>query len=251
MKQLIKRTTLSTALVIVGLAAAHADMSIEQSRSFQQGGQTQTQTYGVKPGDFDAGAIAFALFQPSPQLIVYGITPTQPSTAALESVKRAVMDYMPPAPLGAGRLYGVASQVYQWAAWGVDSGWLDADYFGRLTGSCVTSHLGEFQSGVPWAAMPSSTTACAVSAYLQAYSVNPRGYVAGNLMGLVPLCEVAQKNDCNITGGAFNPWAIYRQRQEQAAAQAQANLRAAQSRAQEMHEQAYQRYLRLTGKAPQ
>ena len=42
------------------------------------------------------------------------------------------------------------------------------------------------------------------------------------MKGLIPLCEVAQGNDCNITGGAFNPWAIFKQRLQKTEQQIQA-----------------------------
>jgi hypothetical protein len=86
---------------------------------------------------------------------------------------------------------------------------------------------------------------CQVEAYIKSYAMNPKGYAGGNLMGLVPLCEVQQQNDCNITSGSFDP--MERLQQMQAARAAEERQMKAQLRwnAVSMHSQKFAEYLGL------
>lgn len=242
-------------------AIAHADLSIEQSQTYKSNGQTTTQNFGVSPSDFDAAGIYGTLLQFSTgnleNSVVYGITPAPPSRDALGRARNAYLygsqlggltpaglaqdpatlnqaqalqfgrDQQQPTPPttytpgGAAPLAaGVFPQVVNWAAWGIQKGWIDPSHLSRAYASCIRQQLADLSAEN--ILFSKKAGICGVQAYIQAYAVNPQGYAGGNMKGLIPLCEVQQGNDCNITGGEYDPWAIFKARLRKTEQQIQA-----------------------------
>lgn len=231
-------------LLTAGYGSAHADLSIEQSRQFNSGGQSQTIKTGVAPSDFDPNLIAYKLTMAGGGEMgqLWAATPEQPTAASWKAANQAVANG---ANLAGGAISSVGgtflTSVTGWVAWGIQSGFIDPGYYSRLLASCITRESGntDFQG------LMYRRQSCQVSAYIQAYALNPRGYVGGNLMGLVPLCEVQQQNDCDITSGQFDPMAALKRNQAKAAQEQQALQSQMRWNAMSMHSQKFALYLAL------
>lgn len=242
MKINFQKTALALALIFAGAQAAHADLGIEQSRTFNSGGGQTTMKMGVAPSDFDPTEIAYKITTAGTGELgqLWGVTPEQPSLASERAAQQAVINGANMAArsvpqFGIGGVGGnFLPSITDWVAWGIQAGFISPGYYSQVLANCLVRESGNTsEEGRMF-----RTQACQVQAYIQSYAVNPKGYVGGNLMGLVPLCEVQQQNDCNITGGSFNPMARLQQvRAERAAEERNLPL--------QMHAEKYALYLAL------
>lgn len=255
MKIKVNQLALAFALVsLFGSATASADMGIEQSRTFNSGGGQTTMKMGVSPSEFDPMQIAYKLTMAQGEMAeLWAMTPEQPSLASQRAAEQALNNGIDMAirsipQFGIGGVGGsFLPTITSWVAWGIQQGFVAPDYYSQVLASCLVRESGNTGED----GMMFRRQACQVQAYIQSYALNPKGYAGGNLMGLVPLCEVQQQNDCNITGGSFNPMARLREEQAARAAKQQEAANNAASRAMVMHNAAYQRYLALKdGKTP-
>ncbi|MBN8745508.1 MAG: hypothetical protein J0I24_14580 [Thiomonas arsenitoxydans] len=250
MKIQMNQIAFALALIsVVASATASADMSIEQSRTFNSGGGSTTMKTGVAPSNFDPNLIAYRLTMVNGDYMgkLWAMTPEQPTAASWRAASTAVANGN---VLAGNRRVGGSflPTITGWVAWGIQSGFIDPDYYSQALGGCLTRESG-MSGGLD--GLVYRMQSCQVEAYIQSYAINPNGYAGGNLMGLVPLCEVQQQNDCNITGGAFNPMARLRAELAASAAKQKEEANNAKWSVMAKHSAAYQRYMTLKdGKTP-
>jgi hypothetical protein len=91
-------------------------------------------------------------------------------------------------------------------------------------------------------------TKCLIGSYVMTYGVSQNGFPSGNLLPLIPLCEVAQGNSCGIDIGWDN-------RKNEISNQKKASFEKAKADLPKhfvtIHEQSVATYKRLTGREPE